>query len=141
MRENDDDDDDDDEDDVVLTSHDADSSEQRKVLPEELSRSVWLSRANLFGISFAIFLGSTKFHPSHPQASNLKLFQDYRIHFRFSFIIEVILRYPISFHHAFHLVSIWGMKIGIFSQRLDLCLNSIKISLLYWLSTMGFVPL
>ena len=40
MRENDDDDDDDDEDDVVLTSHDADSSEQRKVLPEELSRSV-----------------------------------------------------------------------------------------------------
>ena len=81
------------------------------------------------------------FTPPHPQASNLKLFQDYCIHFRFSFIIEVILRYPISFHHAFHLVSIWGMKIGIFSQRLDLCLNSIKISLLYWLSTMGFVPL
>ncbi|KAK7827280.1 trab domain-containing protein [Quercus suber] len=40
LRENDDDDDDDDEDDVVSTSHDADSSEQRKVLPEELSRSV-----------------------------------------------------------------------------------------------------
>ena len=40
LRENDDDDDDDDEDDVVSTSHDADNSEQRKVLPEELSRSV-----------------------------------------------------------------------------------------------------
>ncbi|KAK4577324.1 hypothetical protein RGQ29_027729 [Quercus rubra] len=37
LRENDDDDD---EDDVVSTSHDADNSEQRKVLPEELSRSV-----------------------------------------------------------------------------------------------------
>ncbi|KAL0001736.1 hypothetical protein SO802_015517 [Lithocarpus litseifolius] len=38
LRENDDDDDD--EDDVVSTSDDADISEQRKVLPEELSRSV-----------------------------------------------------------------------------------------------------
>ena len=39
LRENDDDDDFD-EDDDVSTSHDVDNSEQRKVLPEELSRSV-----------------------------------------------------------------------------------------------------